>query len=214
MKNNKVLFLSIFSILAISFIIPVFAQQNYLLGENDVPGWYLYTNGSSSASFQSSSMSMVWQIWINNNSWINSTKAVCLMVMEFPQDISETIWMALKLLFNNSAKVVPIPGLTDAYVWSEGNLYAGIGYNGRVFLIAIGYNQTVGPGDPFGTFWRSKAPTESSTTESDIVNILYAQGSQFSAQIPGFEIGYILLSVSIIAIVILIFKRPKFNKYI
>ncbi|MHA1310830.1 MAG: hypothetical protein ACTSQO_07840 [Candidatus Helarchaeota archaeon] len=209
MKNKKLLLITLFSLLSLGFILPVFAQPSYLLGPNDVPGWTLYKSSNENVNYTSSTMSMYWQIWINAKTWENATKAVCLMVVEFPQDISDAIWTALKIGFNSSAKVKPIPGLTDAYIWNEGNLYIGIGYNGNVFLIAIGYNQTVAPGNPFGAFWMSKTPTETNANENDISTILAAQGAEFLTQIPGFEFVFILISVEIIVGIVWLVKRQK-----
>ncbi|MHA1232040.1 MAG: hypothetical protein ACTSPQ_15495, partial [Candidatus Helarchaeota archaeon] len=186
-------------LLTICLVTPVFAAPtDYLLKDGDIPGWYLYKENTMSVSWTTGNMSMAWQIWINAPSWVNATKAVCLMVVEFPDDISSAIWTTLKNLFNSSANVVKIPGLEDAYIWNEGNLYVGIGYNGKVFLVAVGYNETVAPGNPFGAFWRTKSPSETSADEGDILTILTAQGSAFLSQIPGFEYLYVMYSVIII----------------
>lgn len=213
MKKTRTMVLLSFliGILSISFVIPANAQTEYLLTESDLPGWTKAAHGNQSLSFGSWSMSWYWQVWVNNDSWANATKGIALMLLDFSDDISSSDWETFKTLMveNGSAEETTILGFENVILWNWTNVWLGMAYTGDIFIIAFGCN-TLSPASPFGTPWKSKAPSESGADKSDIETVLTAQGDQFvEDQIPGFELIYIFMGIGILATIALIIKKSN-----
>jgi hypothetical protein len=207
----KVLLPILIGILSISFVIPTYAQTEYLLTETDLPGWTKAAHGNQSLSFGSWSMSWYWQVWVNNDSWANATKGIALMLLDFSDDISTSDWESFKTLMveNGSAVETTILGFENVILWNWTNVWLGMAYTGDIFIIAFGCD-TLAPASPFGTPWKSKAPNDSGADKSDIETVLTAQGAEFiEEQIPGFEFIYIFMGIGIIATMALLIKKSN-----
>jgi hypothetical protein len=232
MTNKKILLFLMVGLLAISFTLPALAtsRPSYALNPEDVPGWWLYSEGSPPGSpwevpwlLYTFNISAWYQIWINNNTawstapqaWANATAAMGLLVIDFGIDIdnwrigpiSVDIWdLFIVPWFNTTGTVVSIPGLDGAIVYRSTNVWWGIGYSGQLLIIAIGWGSTSPPGNPFVA---GKDPADSGATQGNIVTLMGAQGSQFSSGIPGFTIVPILISMVVLLSIIYLIRKDQ-----
>jgi len=150
MAHKKILILLMMGLLAMSFTIPATAADRpaYALNPDDVPGWWLYNEGSLfdwNFTFDLNDFQITawYQIWINNETpkaspaeaWLNATAGMVLLVVDFGQDIDNygitlipgitlhfNLWNLLipyLACYNVSAEEKAIPGLAKALIWKS-----------------------------------------------------------------------------------------------
>lgn len=231
-------------LLAVSFAIPATiadTKPSWALNSDDVEGWWIYNEGSlfdwnytvGAYSFDIQ-ISAWYQIWINNETakstpeeaWLNATAAMCLVVMQFNDDLDDftidlgwikvdiNLWNLLKISFNATGTQKSVAGLDDAYVWSNGNVWAGVGYSGKLLIWAMGYGDQTSPANPFGGLsvsLKDVGPSDTGATESDVLTLMGAQGSSFGGGIPGFGLASIFMSLVLLVGVFFIFRKDQLH---
>lgn len=226
MKTKTPLLFLMVGLLAMSFAIPAFATTPaYLIDPDDVPGWTLWKDGSISEEWnwtesgQTFEMTAWYQIWINNDSWVNATAAIALSVIELNINLNTnffgfSIWDWVKTALTESAGFTEksIAGLDGCLTWSQSNVWAAIGYKNNVLIVAVGVGTDAIPGNPFseGVFAMTKSPGADDASESDILTLMAAQGTQFPG-IPGFAFYAVLIGVTIFTGTFLMLRKDRLS---
>ncbi len=227
MSTKKPLLFLMVGLLAISFALPALAatRPTYMINPEDVPGWYLYDEGEvlddwnwSGSTAGLLEMSAWYQIWINNQSWINATAAVGLLAIDMNIDLNTaffgfSVWdMIVSALAGIGFVEKSVTGLDGCAIWSSGGVWAAIGYHDNVMFGAVGWGSQTPPGNPFagGLLTIPKTPSDSGAGESDILGIMNAQGAKFPG-IPGFELFTVFLGVIIVTGVIFLLRKDQLS---
>jgi hypothetical protein len=218
----------------------VAAKPSWALDSDDVDGWWVFAEGEIpgwnytyvGVGTVDLSFTAWYQIWINNNTawptageaWLNATAGMVIIVMEFNDDLDDftidlglitvdvNLWGLISpSLVGAGAVQKNVPGLSDAYTWSEGGAWAGIGYKGPMLLVAAGYDSQGEPMNPFDSGILAKTPAETGAGETDIINLMGTQGSAFPSGIPGFSFVPILISLVVIASIIFLIRKDQLS---
>lgn len=235
MRGKKPLLFLMVGLLAISFALPAMAQTrpSYMIDPADVPGWYLYKEESITEEWNWSAgglagffdFSVWYQIWINNQSgktdgeaWTNATAAMALLAIDLDMNLDRSflgisLWdMVSSLLAGVGCVEKSVPGLGGCFMWNISGFWAAIGYNGQLLFVALGWGSQTPPGNPFGGSILAipKAPADSTTSESDILGLMGAQGQKFPG-IPGFELITVFLAVVVLTGVIFLLRKDQLS---
>ena len=204
MKAKKPLLFLMVGLLAMSFALPAMAQTSrpaYMIDPADVPGWYLYDEAGIAEEWNWSggiagflSFDAWYQIWINNQSstptpWLNATAAMALLTIDMSIDLGTNfiifnLWdlvvqtlLGLPLGFEEKT----VPGLEGCVTYNNSGFWAALGFKGEVLIVALGWGSETPPGNPFGggVLAGTMTPTDSTVSESDILNLMSKQGLEF-----------------------------------
>ncbi len=237
MKNNKLLLFALIGLLTVTFAIPsvVAAKPSWALESDDVEGWWVYDEGEIAGwnytyiDVYSIDLSFTawYQIWINantseSNPWTTATAAMVIIVMEWNDDLDDfTLDFGVIKISLNLWELVIVPllapigvqksvaGLTDAYTYSSGGAWAGIGFKGKLMVVAAGYDSEAAPMNPFDSGILAKTPTETGAGETDIISLMGTQGTAFPSGIPGFSFIPLLISMVVVVSIVFLLRKDQ-----
>lgn len=222
MKKKIYLAFLMLGLLSITFAIPAGVADTkpaYALNDEDVTGWWLFDEGSvAGVNWSSYDMGCWFQIWINNQSgsnaieaWLNATKCVCVMIVQFPFTITNFWWNLIEAYFVASGGTLKdVPGYSHAVTWDDLGVYLALGVTGDKAIFILGYGDNSTPADPFTGWWKVKTPTNTDATGGDILSMLTLQGTKFPF-IPGFEMLTIFLALVVLTGVVFLLRKDQLH---
>ena len=196
-----------------------YLKPNQALNQGEVPGWWCYNEGAvGNILWSGYNMTMWGQIWINNQTaqenatmaWANATKAISLTLIEFPDEIDNKMWFALKIWFQITNGINhDIDGLEDALTWEDGRLLA-MASEEEFFIMMMATNESTAPEAPFSRWWENKPLINNIVAAADLIVLLTSQGEKIDG-IPGFGLTGVLIILALIACVIGLYRKDHFK---
>jgi hypothetical protein len=213
MKKKYLLIVLIASLIMMTSTIPMATAMNkpsYALKEQDVDGWWIDMEDGMSFDFGYISISVWWQIWKNNESWLDATAAMFIMIMDLGNINLDDIWDAFVIeLIGYLPPSTIISGYDNAIIWQDSNVWFGLGCHDSRLVFAGGVNESAEPINPFLSKSLLKIPSETAANETDIKNLMTIQGTIIGKGIPGFELMVITFSISILIGAILFLRKNQ-----
>lgn len=214
MKLKFLLVFGLVGLFALTFALPVAAAKpGYALSEGDIPGWFIYDEGDLTdfAGAGYTGMDGWYQIWINNETWVNADKAMVIMLLDCGVDLGEYGGLAWDLVVTALADMgyieVANTSLDGCVMWNDANVWIALGYKGSVMIMAGGYGSTTPPG---GLLAPTKDASADSATGTDVMGLMTAQGTNWPG-IPGFEFIPIVISIVVLLSIIALLKKDQLN---
>ena len=221
-------------LLAMSFALPAVAATRpaNAINPDGVTGWWLYDEGGVGEEWTwvTYTMTTWYQIWINNETpqatpaeaWLNATAGMVLLIMDFGIDLTEYcegpicihIWDAIALLLvPGGATEKAVEGLDHCYLWEDTSIWAALGNNGQYLIMAVGWGSETPPGNPFELAIAAKGagPSDTGANDTDIMDLMMAQGSEFGGGIPGFTMLPLFISLAVILGLVIMLRKEQIN---
>ena len=224
MKKKALILGALFiSLIFMTFATPIIAQcdkPDFALDEEDLPGWTLLNETCISIDTtdpftgQPITVTMWSQVWTDNASWIEATKAIMVITVDLGLDFNQeipgmgmTMWDAMVQSFSGTFPVEEVTdtGLDHCVLWNATNVWFALGHKGSVLVMAGGWNSPA-PSSGF----LIKTPTEESATKEDLINVMKAQGAEFPGGIPAFDFIFIAMSLVILASIVFLLRKQEY----
>ncbi|MFX1294596.1 MAG: hypothetical protein ACFFD2_07060 [Promethearchaeota archaeon] len=220
---KKRIFLLFFTVglLSTTFAIPALANgiPSWALDETDLTGWYVQAEEFiGSESYMGITITVWYQIWSNAETWIASTAAFAIVVIDFGKDKICVLGECIQLSEIFSEMAPPgateknYTGWTAVYVWEESypTFWMGLGYKSPgVIVFCMSVDTLAEPTPPVFSKVKVKSPSLGGFTEGDLDTVMTALGPKIPGGIPGFTLGAILVSLTVIITMTILLRRDK-----
>jgi hypothetical protein len=199
-----------------------YLKPSQALSQGEVPGWWCCNEGAiGSILWSGYNLTIWWQIWINNQTaqenatmaWINATKAISVALIEFPEEIDDEWWFALKIWFQITNGIDhDIDGFENALTWEDGRPLA-MASEDEFFVMMMAINESAAPEDPFSRWWENEPLINKAVGAADLIVLFTAQGEAVD-EVPGFELPTVLIILALVSYAIVLYRKDQFKSNI